>query len=104
MIFYKKKNTESNISNQIYSFISSYRSNYILLKIFNQNQYKVEEFYKLVKKIKKSNKKYMNRSYIADLVQLKEENTNYKIYKRSKCQLHAEEIRRAMRISLKFFI
>lgn len=75
-----------------------------MLKIFDQNQHKVKEFYKLVKKIKKSNKKYMNRNYIAELVQLKEENTNYKIYKRSKCQLHAEEIRKAMRISLKYFI
>lgn len=46
----------------------------------------------------------MNRNYIADLVQLKEDNTNFKIYKRSKCPLEAEEIRKALRITLKYFI
>lgn len=46
----------------------------------------------------------MNRNYIADLVQLKESNTNFKIYKRSKCPLEIAQIRKALRISLKYFL
>ena len=56
-----------------------------MLKLFDGNKKKVEEFYKLIKKIKKTNKKYMNRNYIADLIKLQEGSTNFKIYKRSKC-------------------
>lgn len=89
MIFYKKKNTESNLSNQIYSFISSPKSLDLMLNVFNGNEEKVEELYKLIKKIKKTNKKYMNRTYISELILLREGGTNFKIFKRSKSILTA---------------
>jgi len=76
----------------------------LMLRLFDGNPEKVEEFYKLIKKIKKTNKKYMNRSYISELVNLKEGSTNFKIYKRSKCFLEAEEIRKALRISYRYFL
>ena len=104
MIFYKKKNTESNLSNQIYSFISSPKSLDLMLNVFNGNEEKVEELYKLIKKIKKTNKKYMNRTYISELILLREGGTNFKIFKRSKSILTAQEIRKALRISFRYFM
>ena len=74
-----------------------------MLKLFDGDSKKVQELYKLLKKIKKSNKKYMNRSYINQLVQLKEGSTNFKIYERVKCPLEPEKIRKALRISLSYF-
>ncbi len=61
-----------------------------MLKIFEGNSKKVQELYKLLTKIKRSNKKYMNRSYIDEMVQMKEGSTNFKIYLRCKCPLKAE--------------
>lgn len=40
-----------------------------------------------MKKIKKSNRKYMNRTDIIDLVKLKQGTKTFRIYKKSKCTL-----------------
>lgn len=71
MNFYKKKNTESNLSNQIFSFIACNKSYEVMIRVFNGNEKKVEDFYKLLKRIKKGNKKYVNRTFIAELLKLK---------------------------------
>lgn len=41
------------------------------MKFVDYDNGKADEFYKLVKKIKKGNKKYMNRGYIINLIKLK---------------------------------
>lgn len=46
----------------------------------------------------------MNRAYISEMIKLEEGSTNFKIYKRSKCPLEAEEVRKALRISFRYFL
>jgi hypothetical protein len=60
-----------------------------MLLVFGGSEEKVEDLYKVIRKIKKTNKKYMNRAYISELILLREEGTNFKIYKRSKSILTA---------------
>lgn len=60
-----------------------------MLMIFKGSEKKVEDIYKVIRKIKKTNKKYMNRAYISELILLREDGTNYKIFKRSKIILTA---------------
>ena len=64
---YKKKNTESNIVNQTFSYLSSDRSKQLVSKVL-QDSNKVEEYYRIVTKIKQLNKKYINRSYLLRLL------------------------------------
>jgi hypothetical protein len=60
-----------------------------MLMVFDGSEEKVEDLYKVIRKIKKTNKKYMNRAYISELILLREDGTNYKIFKRSKSILAA---------------
>ena len=64
---YKKKNTESNIVNQTFSYLSSDRSKQLVSKVL-QDSNKVEEYYRIVTKIKQLNKKYINRNYLLRLL------------------------------------
>ena len=66
-VIYKKKNTESNIVNQTFSFLNSDRSKKLISRIFNNSQ-KVEEYYRIMTKIKQLNKKYINRNYLKRLL------------------------------------
>ena len=64
---YKKKNTESNIVNQTFSYLCSDRSKQLASKVL-QDSNKVEEYYRIVTKIKQLNKKYINRNYLLRLL------------------------------------
>lgn len=64
---YKKKNTESNIVNQTFSFLNSDRSKKQINRILSSSQ-KVEEYYKVMAKVKQLNKKYINRNYLKKLL------------------------------------
>ena len=61
-----------------------------MLKIFAEDETKTFWFYKFMKKVKKNNRKYMNRSDIIDLVRLKEGTASFKNFKKLKCPLQME--------------
>lgn len=100
----KNKNTETNISNQIFSFICSDKSQSIIKKIFREDLEKVEEFYKIMKKIKKNTKKYLNREEIIDLIRFDSTSRYIKVYKKSHWRLEIEEIKKVLRIAVNFFL
>lgn len=69
---YKKKNTESNISNQIFSFLNSKnKSKFLLVKILSNLNIPVKRasdcFYEYMKAFKKGKSKYMNKKIIGEL-------------------------------------
>ena len=66
-VTYKKKNTESNIVNQTFSYLNSQKSRREVLRLLNNSE-KVKEFYHLMEKVKKGSKKYINRKYIKQLL------------------------------------
>ncbi len=47
----------------------------------------MNEYYKLMRKIKKSNRKYMNRIDILNLINVKEGTHFFRIYKKIKCSV-----------------
>lgn len=65
---YKKKNTESNIVNQTFSFLSSDRSKSVVSSYFKGEPKKIEEYYRLMTKVKQCSKKYINRKYLKKLL------------------------------------
>lgn len=67
-ISYKKKNTESNIVNQTFSYLNCDRSKTVVSVYFRQDQKKVEEYYRLMAKVKQCSKKYINRKYLQRLL------------------------------------
>lgn len=67
-ISYKKKNTESNIVNQSFSFLNSDRSKGSVSAYFKNDVEKAEEYYKIMNKIKQASKKYINRKYLQRLL------------------------------------
>lgn len=67
VVTYKKKNTESNIVNQTFSFLTSDRSKKLVLRILKDSQ-KVEEYYRFMTKLKQLNRKYINRNYLLRLI------------------------------------
>jgi hypothetical protein len=67
-VAYKKKNTESNVVNQSFSFLSSDKSKYLVKRYFRDEETKIEEYYRIMAKLKQSNKKYINRIYLKRLL------------------------------------
>lgn len=57
-----------------------------------------------MKKFKKVNKKYMNRKNIAKLMTLKEKTPLFTIFRKSNCGFEIEDLRRAIRIGIKYFL
>lgn len=68
------------------------------LKLLENNKSKKAAFYKLMKKIKKTNRKYMNRIDIIELVRMKQGTAGFRTYKKYKCPLKLEEIKMTLRI------
>jgi hypothetical protein len=56
-----------------------------------------------MKKIKKYNKRYMNRNYILDLLKLEENGVNHKILIKNKINFDLSKLRRTLRIIIKYF-
>jgi len=68
---YPKKNTESNLVNQIFSFVSTpYKSMPTLMKILNQDKTKALYYYELFKAVKRGKKKYINRKFLMSLCKM----------------------------------
>lgn len=67
-IVYKKKNTESNIINQVFSFLCTNKSRNPVLAFFNKDEQKVNNYYAIMNKVKQSNKKYINRKFLKNLM------------------------------------
>jgi hypothetical protein len=57
-----------------------------------------------MKRIKKYNKRYMNRNYILDLVKLEENGVNHKILIKSKINFDLLKLRKTLRIIIKYFL
>lgn len=67
-VSYKKKNTESNIVNQTFSYLSSDRSLAMVQACFKGDECLVEEYYRLMGRVRQLNKKYINRRYLRRLI------------------------------------
>lgn len=67
-VSYKKKNTESNIVNQTFSYLSSDRSLTMVQASFKGDEGLVEEYYRLMGRVRQLNKKYINRRYLRRLI------------------------------------
>lgn len=63
-----KKNVESNISNQVFSYITNeHKSVSALSKILKQNREKILLYYSYIDCFVKNKKKYLSRKYLGDL-------------------------------------
>lgn len=51
----------------------------MLEKVLENNQQKIQNFYELLKQLKKKNKKYINRCYIKDLALFENDHFGHKI-------------------------
>lgn len=79
-----KKNTESNIVNQIFSYVGcKIKSGKYIDKILDNDKQKIKSYYEFLKTIKKRKKKYINRKFLLDLCILDQEShAGYKLYMR----------------------
>lgn len=77
---YKKKNTESNIINQVLSFLTTERSLQLLSKLLHDDEEKIRWFYKIMAAIKKANKRYTNRKYLKRLIEFAERSEFHRAY------------------------
>ena len=104
-VTYKKKNTESNIVNQTFSYLNSHKSRREAMKLLN-NSKKVEEFYRLMAKVKKgSSKKYINRKFIKQLLACEEGTCFFGMFSKAKIELlTVEEVRRVLRVLTYYFL
>lgn len=76
---YPKKNTESNIINQVFSFLNcEFKTGEILLSHLGSPK-KVKSFYQIMSYLKKSKKKYVNRKYFERICLLRENEIGYKM-------------------------
>lgn len=97
-ITYKKKNTESNIVNQTFSYLSSERSRSSVLLFFHGDLEKTEQFYRLMGRIRQANKKYINRKYLRRLIDFSSGGEFSRVLAKVKLTaLSAEEVRRLLR-------
>lgn len=56
-----------------------------------------------MKKIKKSNKKYLNRKDILSLITLEPKSSYFRCYLKSKSFISVEELRKVLRVSVAYF-
>lgn len=68
---YPKKNAESNLINQIFSYISiPSKSKNALLRLIEGDEEKAGHFYEIMRTLKRQNKKYINRNYLKGLLMM----------------------------------
>lgn len=97
-VSYKKKNTESNIVNQTFSFLNSDRSKSVVEQYFKGEPEKVEEYYRLMAKVKQCSKKYINRKYLQRLLSFEAKTEFERAFTKAKLRLlTVNEIRHALR-------
>ena len=77
------KNTESNLINQIFSFLLNEQKNISFLKSYLSEAKKIKSFYQTMKDLKKYKKKYVNRKYIEKICMMQPNETGYKMLVRS---------------------
>lgn len=80
---YPKKNTESNIVNQIFSFACHEQRSYkTIAKLYKGDENKVKSFYQITKFVKKQKKKYINRRFLVNLCLIEPTQSGYKMLER----------------------
>lgn len=104
-----KKNTESNIVNQIFSYIGcKVKSGQCVHALFNNDVFKIKSFYDFIKTIKKRKKKYINRKFLLDLCILDEKtHAGYKLFLREKGyrnSLTRDELKSVLRRLFVFYL
>jgi hypothetical protein len=100
---YVKKNAESNVINQIFSYLSiRSKSQGIVTRILKGNASKINLYYDIMKQIKKQNKKYINRCYLKSLLEMDDEHIAHSIARKldPKGLFSIEELRRVLRVLL----
>ncbi len=71
---YPKKNAESNLINQIFSYISiPSKSRAALLGLLGGDEGKGRVFYERMRSLKRHNKKYINRNYLKELLLMEQQ-------------------------------
>jgi hypothetical protein len=68
------------------------------------DEMKMHVFYKLMKKIKKINRKYMSRTDIIDLVKVRQGTPSFRICKKFKYPFELNELQRVLRILVVYFL
>ena len=83
--FRPKKNVESNISNQVFSYITNnHKSKEALMRIFKEDHRKVEAFYTYIDIFTRTKKKYLSRKYLGELCVLSESREEIQVIKKKK--------------------
>lgn len=105
MNIYKKKNTESNIANQAFSYISCQRSKKMVFTLTNNDAIKTREYFRIMAKIKQGSKKYINRKYLRRLIEFQKSSEFYKAFLKSKSSLMThEEVKRIIRSLIFYYL
>ena len=101
-----KKNTESNLVNQIFSYIGcKVKSGRCVNTLLDNDQQKIKSFYDFLKTIKKRKKKYINRKFLLELCILDEKtHAGYKLYLREKGYKNSITREELMTVLRKLFV
>ncbi len=84
--------------------MSTEKSEKIVEKILKKNELKKLEYYKIMKKIRHSNKKYINRNYLLKLMNFHEGDDIFKIFNKIKSKnLTVEDLRKTVRVSIRHY-
>ena len=97
---------ESNVVNQIISYITTKnKSRKVLISIFRSNE-KVEAFYEIMRQAKKQNSGYMGRVALQNMLDADEVHPIYILHKKlkSRIQLKMNEIKKALRLLTNHFL
>lgn len=103
---YAKKNVESNVVNQCFSYLTTRTKSYPVLARLLQSEEKIDAFYEIMKQAKKKNNKYMGRSVLESLLQLDDDHPVYILHKklRFRVSLKLNEVRHALRVLTAYFL
>lgn len=81
---YPKKNVESNVVNQVISFISTKAKSKTILQKLLVSEEKVETFYEIMKQAKRKHVRYVGRAVLQSLLEADEDHQVYILHKRLK--------------------
>lgn len=104
---YAKKNAESNIINQIFSYLSiRAKSEGLVERLLGREDGKVGIYYELMRQIKKKNHKYINRGYLKNLLELEKDHTAHAILRKIdyKKVLPIDRLRSALRVLIHYYL
>ncbi len=103
---YAKKNVESNVVNQCFSYLTTRSKSYPMLARLLPTEEKIDAFYEIMKQAKKKNNKYMGRAVLESLLQLDDDHPVYILHKklRFRVSLKLSEVRHALRVLTSYFL